>query len=354
MLCWKVKQNNYFVIANKILRFAVTVPDTLPSRTAHPVGAFFLYMELLPYNKPSLSISDHISLLEQRGLIIADHALATNFLKNVGYYRLAGYWRIFQNDPVAHTFKADTTFEHIIELYNFDRELRLLLLDAIERIEVSFRAHIINEMCAAHPANWFAYETLAFDTDALDKILLAVDKELGRTDEDFVAHHKRKYGAEEYPPAWKTLQVLSLGTLSQLYGNIKNNIPEKKAIATSFGLASGDFLHSWMHALSVLRNLCAHHSRVCYRTFSFPPKLMHRPRLAWISIEKLPQATGPLIQLLFLQISAVRYLLHTASPGNHFTEKLKFLIQKYPSIELNRMGFPPDWQEEPLWIESRR
>ena len=162
----------------------------------------------VPFNKPSTSISEQISILRERGLTIDDLSQAEHRLKHIGYYRLAGYWRHFQTDTIKHIFSEGFTFEAVLELYYFDRELRFLLLQAIESIEVSFRS-----------------------------------------------------------------------TLSRIYGNIHNDIPERKEIAKIYGLPAEAWLHSWMQVISVLRNYCAHHSRLCFRVFSFPPKDMHRPRL---------------------------------------------------------------------------
>lgn len=304
-------------------------------------------MATTPYRKPSTSVPDQLALLQKRGLVIGNLAEATHFLTHIGYYRLAGYWQIFQDDPVAHTFIPGTTFEQIIELYNFDRELRLLLLDAIERIEVSFRAVMINQMCSVYGPTWFSESSLAYDENVMDELILTINNELDRSNEDFVKHHDRKYGKEEHPPAWKTLQIVSFGTLSKIYGNIHKDVPEKKKIANIYGLPTDAWIHSWMQVISVLRNYCAHHSRVCYRIFSFPPKDMRRPKLPWI--KNIPPAGGILSQHLYYQLCAVRYLLHTASPNNHFTPKLQDLIAKYPTVDLNRMGFLPGWEGEDLW-----
>jgi abortive infection bacteriophage resistance protein len=122
--------------------------------TAHPGGAF-LYMPV-PFNKPATSIPEQIALLRQRGLVIQDNTAAEHCLKHIGYYRLAGYWQIFQHDPVNHIFIPGTSIQQIIALYKFDRELRLLLIDAIESIEVSFRAMLVNEMCARYGPTWYA------------------------------------------------------------------------------------------------------------------------------------------------------------------------------------------------------
>ncbi|CAL1521197.1 Abi family protein [Chitinophaga sp. MM2321] len=300
-----------------------------------------------PYTKPSTSTSHQIALLQRRGLTIDDPLEAEHYLKHIGYYRLAGYWQIFQNDAVTHTFIPGSTFEQIAELYNFDRELRILLLNAIERIEVSFRSVLVNEMCSAYHPAWFTRVEYAFSEEVLDKILKTIDKELSRSNEDFVAHHDRKYGTDKYPPAWKTMQVLSFGVLSKIYGNIHKNVPEKKKIAKIYGLPSEAWMHSWMQVISVLRNYCAHHSRVCYRIFSFPPKDMRRPQLPWI--KNAPPTGGPLSQHLYYQLCAVRYLLHTCCPDNHFNDELRQLIIKSPGVELNRMGFIPEWEHEDLW-----
>lgn len=99
--------------------------------------------------------------------------------------------------------------------------------------------------------------------------------------------------------------------------------------------------------ISILRNYCAHHSRVCYRTFTYPPKDMHTAKLPWI--KKLPPAGGRVREHLYYQLCAVRYILYTVNPDNHFNGKLKELINKYPSVSLRRMGFPQDWETEDLW-----
>jgi len=288
-----------------------------------------------------------MALLQQRGLTINNPAETSYSLQHIGYYRLAGYWQIFQNDRVLHTFVPGTTSEQIIELYNFDRELRLLLLDAIERIEISFRSVMVNEMSVNYGPTWFSEPTLAFNEDTMDTIIDIINNELDRSNEDFIKHHDRKYGKEEHPPAWKIVQVLSFGTLSKIYGNIDKGVPEKKNIAKIYGLPADEWLHSWMQVISVLRNYCAHHSRVCYRVFSFPPKEMRRPKLPWI--KNMPPAGGQLSQHLYYQLCAVRYLLHTACPNNQFNDRLKQLITQYHGIDLNRMGFIPGWETEDLW-----
>jgi abortive infection bacteriophage resistance protein len=88
------------------------------------------------YDKQVTTVDDQITQLKARGLQISDDFLARHYLSNVSYYRLAGYWWPMQADKVNHIFKPNSKFEDVIALYNFDRELRLLLFDIIERIEI--------------------------------------------------------------------------------------------------------------------------------------------------------------------------------------------------------------------------
>jgi abortive infection bacteriophage resistance protein len=299
------------------------------------------------YTKPSTSIADQIALLQRRGLIINNQVLVSQFLQHIGYYRLAGYWQIFQKDYVEHNFIPGTTFEQIMELYNFDRELRFLLLDAIGCIEVSFRSIMINEMSESHGPLWFSDPTLVFSEETLNTTIDTINYELDRSQEDFVKHHDRKYGKAQHPPAWKTMQVLSLGALSKIYGNIHNDIPEKKSIAKIYRLPSDTWFQSWIQVVSVLRNCCAHHARICYRVFSILPKEIRRTKLPWI--KNIPSVDRQLNQHIYYLLCVVRYLLHTANPDNNFNTQLKKLISRYPGIDLNRMGFVPGWETEDLW-----
>jgi abortive infection bacteriophage resistance protein len=118
----------------------------------------------VPYTKPSLSHDQHVELLLKRGLIISDTERAVHFLKFIGYYRLSGYALPFQIkeeilSSSSHTFKPGTTFEMVLDLYFFDRELRLIVMDAIERIEVAVRTCISNTMCQKYGAHWFMDKT---------------------------------------------------------------------------------------------------------------------------------------------------------------------------------------------------
>jgi abortive infection bacteriophage resistance protein len=195
------------------------------------------------YTKPSITIAQQISQLKGRGLIIANEPSATRFLQNISYYRLAGYWWPMQADKTFHIFKPKSTFENVIAIYNFDRELRLLLFDVIERIEIGFRTKLIYHLSQEISPWWFEDVSLFKNAVEHTESLLAIDRELRQTKEVFIKEHYKKYHSDtRRPPAWKTLEVVSFGVLSKLYGNLKNTITSKDKIASELGTVNHTFL----------------------------------------------------------------------------------------------------------------
>ncbi|MCL2176036.1 MAG: Abi family protein, partial [Treponema sp.] len=101
-------------------------------------------MRKIPYTKLPLTIQEHIELLKARGLKIPDEEKATRYLQNISYFHLSGYMYPFLADKKQHQYKTGSSFDDIINLYRFDRELRVLIFSTIEKIEVAIRAQISN------------------------------------------------------------------------------------------------------------------------------------------------------------------------------------------------------------------
>jgi len=117
-----------------------------------------LALPLVPFNKPPLSLPDQLQLLLSRGLNVPDSTAATHYLTHIGYYRLSGYALPFQiggTGPDRHNFKPGITFDAILDRYSFDRKLRLLVVDAIERVEISVRAALSNVIASRHGAHGY-------------------------------------------------------------------------------------------------------------------------------------------------------------------------------------------------------
>jgi abortive infection bacteriophage resistance protein len=235
------------------------------------------------FTKKPLSIEEQIIRLSERGMIIADEEKAKMYLSNISYYRLSAYWYTFlQNPKIDHRFIAGTTFEKAIDTYVFDRKLRLLIFDEIERIEIALRTTIIHHFCLKYGNNWYEDKTLYKGKDTyFYKFLELLIAEMNKTSEVFIKHYREKYDSPANPPAWMPLELASFGQLSMLYKNLKN-CEAKKSVAKHFGLDEV-VLESWLEALSYVRNACAHHMRLWNRKLPRTPLIPKKPKLVWLT-----------------------------------------------------------------------
>lgn len=209
------------------------------------------------YGKPPLSYSDQLNLLLRRGLDCPDQTRALEWLKRIGYYRLSAYFIPFRIAG-SENFQPGTTLTHIVDLYKFDCNLRLLTLQALDRIEISVRAIITYHM--GHDLGPFGYANKANFDPRYDHagMMTILGKEEIKSKEVFVRHYRGKYTSETFLPVWMATELLSFGVLSKMYSNVRTGI--RKKIAQEFSQPEPVFA-SWLHSLAAIRNLCAHHSR---------------------------------------------------------------------------------------------
>ena len=294
------------------------------------------------YTKQPLDYADIISMLKSRGLVISDEDKALECLKRVSYFRLANYFHPMEKDKVNHIFKPNSRFDNAIDLYNFDRDLRLLLFSAVQSLEIGLRTKMIHHISLHYGAFWFTDSSHFQNQDIFQNCLKQVKQELSRTKEDFIVDHFVKYDTPDVPPVWKTLEVTSFGTLSKLFCNLSDNAL-KKTIAREFDLPQHKIFESWIKSAVALRNCLAHHSRVWNRVFPIKPQMPSRLISKWITNTALQS------NKLYPQLCCLQYIQNVMCPGNDFNTQLKNLLKQRPIIDVSAMGFPANWQNEPLW-----
>lgn len=295
------------------------------------------------YNKPPLDINTQILRLKSRGLRIVDEQFAARTLANISFYRLRAYTYPFQdNDDPGHPFLQALSFEQIIEVYDFDRDLRLLIFDAIEKIEISLRTKIIYHFALVYGSHWQGDQSRFHNIRNFERDKIKLEDEVARSTEPFIKHYKDSYHYPASPPSWMALEVVSMGLLSKLFANLKNS-PEKKEIAKEYGLPNANILESWMHAISALRNICAHHGRVWNRRLTLTPKLPNDSRYPFLRNRSFS------VHKIYGTLSCMCYLLAQIDPNHRFKQDLKALIQAQGIVTLKEMGFPLDWESEQIW-----
>jgi abortive infection bacteriophage resistance protein len=320
----------------------------VPSAPAKPLnnaqigGAFFLIVMKINYTKTCTLPQDLIPLLRNRGLAISDEEKTISYLTNIGYFRLSAYCYPLLKDPkINHEYKDGATFDLVMNMYRFDRKLRILLFNEIEKIEVAVRSAMSNWVSDALNDVFWMTDARHFNNPAIfAKRLSIIQSELDKTSEEFIIHFKNKY-ANSFPPAWMIAETAPFGVLCSTFNNLKYKSVQKK-VASYFGLSVPVF-SSWMVSLVSLRNLCGHHNRTWNRENPLVPAPLKSPAFPWID-----NATTDM-KRIYYRICIIKYFLFTVSPHNTFTQKLKLLLTEYPTVDIKAMGFPADWQEEPLW-----
>lgn len=301
-------------------------------------------------DKKPTTINEQIQILKSRGLTIESESETSHYLSHISYYRLGEYWHSMQEDKEKHIFKPNSKFYNVISLYCFDRELRSLLFNVIEKLEISLRTKLIYHLSHEFDPWWFQNFEIFSDSRALVKTLSGLEEEIARSKDPILKNHYKKHTDDKrFPPAWKTLEQTSFGALSKLYGNLKNTIKSKDTIAKEYGAVNHTYLPSWLQSIAQIRNYCAHHSRLWNRNLPGAPKLLSKPPFAWI--DDVPKQHEFL--KLYVHMCLMKYLLNIVAPGNHFTEKLMRLFQKYSNVDLKALGIKENWKVADLWGSIR-
>jgi len=296
----------------------------------------------ISYSKTCTLPQDLIPLLSQRGLAISDEQRAVGYLTNIGYFRLSSYFYPLLKEPKSgHIYKEGATFDMALNMYRFDRKLRILLFNEIEKIEVAIRSAMTNRISSElNDVFWMTDPRYFRNQTIFAKTLTLIQLEIEKTKEDFIVHFETKY-SNPYPPAWMIAEIIPLGVLCNLFNNLTNKTILKK-IAHQFGLPLPVF-SSWLLLLVNLRNLCGHHARLWNRQIPIISHMLHNPIFPWIT----PAIAD--MKRVYFRICIIKYLLFAVSPKNKFTQKLNSLLAEFPTIDVRAMGFPANWQAEPLW-----
>ncbi|MBA6408959.1 Abi family protein [Pseudoalteromonas sp. 5Ae-yellow] len=339
---------------------------------------------MIPFFKPSISLDEQIALLQQRGLSIKEPERAKHYLEVISFFRLSAYMRPFQKlHHEEHPFNEGSEFKQVVALYAFDRELRLLIMDAVERIEVATRSMFNNVMGPKYQkddepysgSHWYIdrnHFNRNYDHNRLIKSLSdKQDKERGilareaakinnspqhtpekkaelinlKQRENYCRYYVSHYNEPNLPPCWAVIEELTLGELSHLYkGLVKDS--DRKAIAKRFNVPQDKFA-SWLHTLTFIRNCCAHHARLWNRELPIAPKLLRDAE--WQLPPVLPNSHIQPAKRLYSVLLLLAHLMKEVSPDSQWTDKLVQLIVKHPEVPVRNMGFPENWATHPFW-----
>lgn len=262
-------------------------------------------------------------------MIVEDYSVARTFLEKHNYYLLNAYFhKFYQGQDV---FIEGTSFNQIIQIFKNDAWMRHQLLSLIEPIEIHLRCRISHHLAMNYEAQ-ILYQYDKYENIKLwEENLYKVTRELFRNSKNpVIQHHINQYGGMF--PIWVAVEFVSIGTLSSFYSNL-NQVDRSRIASDSFGIPD-EYLKSWLHSLSVLRNICAHSGYLFRRNIPIAPKRF--PEMDW----GLPKDSSK----LFIFLSIIKRMSNVED-WRLFLHKLIEEDRKQPFLTREDYDFPNIWLE---------
>lgn len=317
---------------------------------------------VLRYDKPALSLHALVERLSERGLEIPDPERATRYLRHIGYFRLSTYTIPFQQGQPDHLFRDGAAFDDVLDIYVLDRALRLLVMDALERVEVAVRAALTDHMSTTHEdPHWYVdvrhfqnggkhAGLLKMIRETSEARLLGVPEQVGKEDVGVVyrsalEHYLLTYGEPELPPSWLMVETLTLGQLNNVIDNLKLRA-DRSAVAARLGL-NEPILMSWLRTYVRVRNICAHHGRLWNVGIGVYPAIPTSAGISWLKGEGALPARSE--KRLYPVLVSLQSVLEVVSPRSTWARRLHELVSTRPPMNLAGMGIPADWAEDEFW-----
>lgn len=217
------------------------------------------------------SLEEQLEILRSRGLTISDEFQAKEFLLHHNYYRISGYSLTLRKNDV---FSKSATFQNIVDIYNCDHELRHILLQYLEVIEVQMKSVYVYEFTKIHTPTDYLDEAFFSNKAKHKEIIDKVNRQMAQRlpHEAYLKHFINELHQDI--PLWAYVDLFTISDISFLYSISEQSI--KDAVAHTFGLTmnkGASILVSYMHSMTILRNLCAHGGRIYNRLFEQKPSL---------------------------------------------------------------------------------
>lgn len=278
--------------------------------------------------KNFFTFEEQLQCIVDKGFIVSDKDKCLKFLQKVNYYKISAYFSQFKTKD--GTYKSNVDFECVYKMYEFDRKIRNLIFSIIEEIELHLRTQLAYYHASCYGAlgylNSENYNKYHKHSCFIDKIQQECVRK--NSSNPIISHHQNKY--EGKIPIWVIVEFFSIGMLSKFYADMKTQ--DKKAISKQIFDTSFIYLDTWLKCLTILRNKCAHYSRLYNTRFIVRPKLN-------LSVDKNP--------FLFEQLIVLKNLYTNSKTwNNNFMVSLVTLIEEYMEyINLENIGFSENWKE---------
>ena len=284
----------------------------------------------LKEHQPPMTIDEQIENLKNIGLIVENEEYAKKILNDISYFRLIKAYSLNLKSKNGK-YCEKVTFEQIVELYLFNANFRQVIFPEIEKVEINVRCRIANYFAEQYGVLGYLEADNFVNAEYHKMFLDDIEEEIRRNSKaPFVKNFHDNYEGGNLP-IYALVEILSFGTLSKFYKNMKNQ--DKKAIAKSFGVGY-TYFESWLESISYVRNICAHYGRLYNAKLSKTPILYKEYSEAGIGNNRI-----------FGVLLCLKHLLKSNDHWNLFVDKIELLFDTDESVDIKTMGFTENWKE---------
>ena len=290
-------------------------------------------------DKDFRTIKEQLEILRSRGLTIDDETAAGDFLLRNNYYRVSGYSLTLRKNDI---FFKSAVFQNIMDIYNFDHEFRHILLQYLEVIEVQVKSVYAYEFTKVHGPVGYLDASFFTNRARHEEIIKKAGQQKSQRlpHEAYLKHFVNDL--QQDIPLWAYVDLLTISDISFLYAISEQ--PVKDAVARTFGLSMGkgaSILGSYMHSMTIIRNLCAHGSRIYNRLFEQKPSLNKAEKALLMK-----NSSGELDNAHFYGFLLIMRRILPETEFNGLKGSIIALTEKYPFVRMDYYGFRSDWQQK--------
>lgn len=282
-----------------------------------------------------------IALFRQRGLIITDEKKLRTILYDRNYYRLSGYFRVFQKNPAAgdNSFKAGTTDEEFLKPFERDEKLRNIILAGTSRIELTLRSRFAYLLAR----DGYAYSYTSPDSYITAKdnkgrlirqsVLSNIDKWVRMSNEVCIRHYRAQKKAI---PIWAAVEAMPFDTVSRMM-SVHIDTGALRELYRSMGIRTDLRTASEIvHGMVYLRNVCSHHGRLWHREMVVSVPTVKSITKAFPEFPHVPKSASASLMTL-------AYLVNAIDGGDTYVAELMKFLMESPSY-FHGIATPLHWE----------
>lgn len=188
-------------------------------------------------HKPFKTLRSQLKILRNRGLKVSTDGKPMRFLERIGYYTLInGYKTLFltrdSTGKVIHPeeFIKDASFNEILSLYNFDKELRSILYSALLEYETNLGSELAYRFSEEFPDENSYLAIDNFNGSDISSVVGTISSlsntiknktSVNKNQENAIKHYVNNHG---HVPLWVLVNFLTFGELNYFYKNCQDKV----------------------------------------------------------------------------------------------------------------------------------